>query len=248
MNGESFTIHNSPLIIGACVTDNRGCPVFAAELETRSRDVADNMKDRAVYRHARQRHGRKKRQRRALKNGTVFEDSVRTFDISGTDEPVVCKFVRPAKIRFQNRTRPDGWLTPTADHLLLTHINLVKKIRKFLPVDRVRAEYAKFDIAGINNPEISGTKYQSGRMKGYSNATECALCRDNHTCVICGKRNCKLSGHHVRWLSEGGRDVPENIITVCPGPEAVMKRFIHVRSMTQRLRKNSVISATDRCR
>ena len=97
--------------IGICVTDEEGRPVFAAELETRNKEVAENMKDRRMYRHARQRHGRKKRQRRALKNGTVFEDSVRTFDISGTDEPLVCKFVRPAKIRFQNRIRPDGWLT-----------------------------------------------------------------------------------------------------------------------------------------
>ncbi|MCP4105531.1 MAG: hypothetical protein GY749_08345 [Desulfobacteraceae bacterium] len=148
-----------------------------------------------------------------MKNGTVFEDSVRTFGISGADEPVVCKLVRPAKIRFLNRTRPEGWLTPTADHLLRTHINLVKKIQKFLPAVRVRAEYAKFDIAGMNNPGIQGREYQSGRMKGYSNAAEYALCRDSHACLICGKKNCGLSGHHVRWLSEGGRDVPENIIT-----------------------------------
>ncbi len=233
--------------IGVCVTDNKGCPVFAAELETRSRDVTDNMKDRAMHRHARQRHGRKKRQRRAVKNDTVFEspgqlrlfedNSARRYDISGTEEPIVCKFIRPAKLRFQNRTRPDRWLTPTADHLLRTHINLVKKIQKFLPVVHIRVEYAKFDIAGINNPGIQGGEYQSGRMKGYSNATEYALCRDSHACVICGKRNCRLSGHHVRWLSDRGRDVPENIITVCHGPGSCHEKIHTDPDYDRRIKK-----------
>ncbi|MCP4105530.1 MAG: hypothetical protein GY749_08340 [Desulfobacteraceae bacterium] len=49
--------------IGVCVADEKGRSVFAGELETRNRETAENMKDRAMYRHTRQRHSRKKRQR-----------------------------------------------------------------------------------------------------------------------------------------------------------------------------------------
>lgn len=39
--------------------------------------------------------------------------------------------------------------------------------------------------------------------------------RDNHQCRMCGRTNVALHLHHVRYRSEGGPDVPENLMTLC---------------------------------
>ena len=59
--------------IGVAVTKEDGEPVFLGELETRTIEVSQNMKDRCEHRRARRRHRREKRKRRAKAAGTIFE-------------------------------------------------------------------------------------------------------------------------------------------------------------------------------
>ena len=121
------------------------------------------------------------------------------------------------KPRFLNRTIPKGWLAPSIQHKLNTHIRLVNKIKKFLPITKTIIEVAAFDIQKIKNPKISGTEYQQGEQLGFWNVREYVLHRDNHKCQHCHgkKKDPILQVHHINSKKEGATDKPEELLTVC---------------------------------
>ena len=41
------------------------------------------------------------------------------------------------------------------------------------------------------------------------------LHRDNYTCQCCGKKNCRLEVHHIKFRRDGGTNDEENLITLC---------------------------------
>lgn len=63
--------------------------------------------------------------------------------------------------------REDGWLTPSAEHLVRTHINLIHKMQKFLPITDVAIEINRFAFLSLEDPSISGVDFQNGPLKGY---------------------------------------------------------------------------------
>lgn len=67
--------------------------------------------------------------------------------------------------KFNNRVRPEGWLTPTARQLVQTHINMVRKICQILPVTYWSLEINKFAFMRMDNGQCYGADFQSGRMK-----------------------------------------------------------------------------------
>jgi len=119
--------------------------------------------------------------------------------------------------RFLNRAKPKGWLAPSIQHKLDTHIKLVENIKRLLPVSRVVVEVASFDIQKIKNPDIEGEEYQEGEQIGFWNVREYVIHRDNHTCQHCrGKKKDKvLQVHHINGRNEGATDRPEELLTVC---------------------------------
>ena len=124
---------------------------------------------------------------------------------------------RYRKCRFLNRKREEGWLTPSIKHKIDTHINIVKYIKKYLPITNAVLEIAEFDIQKINNPEINGVDYQNGCLKGFENVREYVLYRDNHTCQCCkGKsKDFRLNIHHIKHKSNSGSNKQDNLITLC---------------------------------
>ena len=118
--------------------------------------------------------------------------------------------------RFLNRRIKKGWLAPSVQHKLDTHIKVVENISNILPVDKVIVEVANFDIQKIKNPDISGVEYQQGEQLGFWNVREYVLYRDNHKCQYCkGKSKDKiLTVHHIVSRQIGG-DRPENLLTLC---------------------------------
>lgn len=118
--------------------------------------------------------------------------------------------------RFLNRKKPEGWLAPSIQHKLDSHLKLIGKIKELLPVSRIVIEVAAFDIQKIKNPEIAGVDYQNGEQKGFWNVREYVLYRDGHTCQHCkGKsKDPVLNVHHLESRQTGG-DRPENLITLC---------------------------------
>ncbi len=123
---------------------------------------------------------------------------------------------RYRKPRFLNRKTPQGWLAPSVQNKVDTHVKVIAKALYILPVTRVTVEVAQFDMQKIKNPEISGAEYQEGNQMGFWNVREYVLFRDKHTCQHCrGKSGDKiLNVHHIESRKTGG-DAPRNLITLC---------------------------------
>ena len=126
---------------------------------------------------------------------------------------------RYRKARFINRvrTKTKGWLAPSVEHKIQSHINIVDTLHKILPIKNIIVELANFDIQKINNPDIKGDSYQFGEAYGFENTKSYILFRDNYTCQHCkGKsKDSKLHVHHIIFRSQGGSNIPDNLICLC---------------------------------
>ena len=123
---------------------------------------------------------------------------------------------RYRKPRFNNRKRGKGWLAPSIKQKVDTHITMIAKVHKILPISNIVVEVASFDIQKIKKPTISGADYQQGEQLGFWNVREYVLFRDGHKCQCChGKSKDKiLNVHHIESRKTGG-DAPNNLITLC---------------------------------
>jgi len=118
------------------------------------------------------------------------------------------------KPRFNNRKKSEGWLPPSVQRKFDTHISLIDKFKKLLPIKNVIVEVGNFDIQKINNPEIEGAEYQQGDMFGYQNMRSFLMARESGKCQLCGKKSSKGNGfhiHHIISISNGGTDSQKNL-------------------------------------
>ena len=118
--------------------------------------------------------------------------------------------------RFDNRAKSKGWLAPSINQKIDTHLNVIDKVYKLLPITKLIVETASFDIQKIKNPDISDIEYQQGEQLGFWNIREYVLFRDDHICQCCkGKSKDKiLNVHHIESRKTGG-NAPNNLITLC---------------------------------
>ena len=124
---------------------------------------------------------------------------------------------RYRKPRFDNRkNKKYGWLAPSVQHKINTHIRLVNDVCKILPITKIIVEVASFDIQKIKNPDIEGVEYQQGEQLDFWNTREYVLFRDGHICQCCkGKsKDNRLNVHHIESRKTGG-DAPNNLIALC---------------------------------
>ena len=146
------------------------------------------------------------------------------------------------KARFLNRikSKKAGWLSPSVQHRLDSHIKAINFVKSILPITSITVEAAAFDIQKIKNPEISGAEYQNGDQKGFWNVREYVLYRDNHTCQACnGKSKDKvLNVHHIESRQTGG-DRPDNLITLC---ESCHKAY-HAGKIDLKVKKHKAFKA-----
>lgn len=125
--------------------------------------------------------------------------------------------LRYREARFSNRvsSKNKGWLAPSIENKIETHLKVIEKLRKILPITQIIVEVASFDIQKIKNPDIQGKEYQQGEQLDFWNTREYILFRDGHQCK--GKKGCKnkiLNVHHIESRKIGG-DSPNNLITLC---------------------------------
>ena len=123
---------------------------------------------------------------------------------------------RYRKPRFNNRKRKDGWLAPSVQNKIDSHLTAIRNVHEILPINKSIIEVASFDIQKIKNPTINGTKYQQGEQLDFWNVREYVLFRDGHKCQCCkGKSKDKiLNVHHIESRKTGG-NAPNNLITLC---------------------------------
>ena len=143
---------------------------------------------------------------------------------------------RYGQSRFLNRRKPEGWVAPSVQNKIDTHIKVVKLVHAILPITRVVVEVAQFDVQKIKNPDILGEDYQQGEQLGFYNVREYVLFRDKHTCQHCnGKsRDPILNVHHIESRKTGGNS-PDNLITLC---ETCHKRY-HKGGIELKVKRNS---------
>ena len=132
--------------------------------------------------------------------------------------------MRYRKIRFLNRRNSikKDRLPPSVKHKVQAHIDEIEFCKRILPVsdENIILEVSQFDTALMKNPSLINEKirhwgYQQGFNYGYSSRRSAILHRDNYTCQCCGKKNCRLEVHHIKFKSQGGTDDEENLITLC---------------------------------
>lgn len=123
---------------------------------------------------------------------------------------------RYRKARFNNRCKKEGWLAPSIRQKIDTHLSVIARLYKILPITKIVVEVASFDIQKIKNPDISGEEYQEGEQLEFWNVREYVLYRDGHICQCCnGKSKDKvLNVHHIESRQTGG-NAPNNLITLC---------------------------------
>ena len=123
---------------------------------------------------------------------------------------------RYRKARFDNRKKKDGWLAPSVEQKVESHLKVIRLVHKLLPITKTTIEVAQFDIQKIKNPYIKGEDYQQGEQMGFWNVREYVLARDGHKCIHCkGKsKDPILNVHHLESRKTGGNS-PSNLVTLC---------------------------------
>lgn len=123
---------------------------------------------------------------------------------------------RYRKSRFDNRKKKDGWLTPSVEQKIESHLKVIRLVHKLLPVTKTTIEVAQFDTQKIKTPDIKSDEYQQGEQMCFWNVREYVLARDGHKCVHCkGKsKDPILNVHHLESRKTGGNS-PSNLVTLC---------------------------------
>lgn len=125
------------------------------------------------------------------------------------------RYRAPRSLNRSASTRK-GRLAASVQWKVDAHIRLINQIKALLPITRVVLETGMFDMAKINNPDITNDQYQKGVQYGFENTKAYVLARDGYQCQS-GKSGCseKLHIHHIVFRSQGGSDAPSNLITLC---------------------------------
>ena len=77
--------------------------------------------------------------------------------------------LRYRKARFNNRvsSKHKGWMAPSIENKIQTHLTVVRDAYKILPISKIVVETASFDIQKIKNPNVDGEDYQNGEQMGF---------------------------------------------------------------------------------
>lgn len=116
--------------------------------------------------------------------------------------------------RFDNRTKPKGWLAPSLQHRVDTTLAWVKRIQRWAPLTGLSCEWVRFDMQKLQNPEISGTEYQQGTLFGYE-VREYLLEKWGRCCVYCKATDVPLEIEHIQPKSKGGSNRVSNLTLAC---------------------------------
>ena len=116
--------------------------------------------------------------------------------------------------RFNNRTKPQGWLPPSLRSRVENVTALTQKVQRVAPLTSIATEQVRFDTQLMQNPEVSGIGYQQGTLAGYE-VREYLLEKWHRTCAYCKAQNVALQIEHLTPKSRGGSDRVSNLALAC---------------------------------
>jgi 5-methylcytosine-specific restriction endonuclease McrA len=118
--------------------------------------------------------------------------------------------------RFNNRTKPTGWLPPSLRHRIDTTTAWVARLRRLAPVSHLAQELVRFDMQLMQNPDVTGVGYQQGTLAGYE-VREYLREKFKRTCAYCDATGVPLQIEHIHAKSAGGSNRVSNLTIAC-GP------------------------------
>ena len=128
------------------------------------------------------------------------------------EETITSKVIRGKEAKFNNRTRPEGWLTPSGRQLIQMHVQCLEKTLKILPLTDFTLEYVKFDFQKLENEDIDD--WQHGPLYGYNSYKDYINDEQSGKCLICGCNHID-EYHHIIERSKGGSNSVKNIAGLC---------------------------------
>ncbi|MFX1536019.1 MAG: RNA-guided endonuclease IscB [Promethearchaeota archaeon] len=172
---------------GAAVTNNQDQVLYLSQVQLRN-DIKKKMDQRRQYRRTR-RHRK-------------------------------CRY-RPKRFNNRKASKRKGRISPTLTSKLQAHIREIRFISKLVPIslNNLTIEGGIFDTHASKDPKVLTNHwlYQKGEMYGYENVKSYVRARDKHTCQLYkGKsKDKRLECHHIVPKTDGGTDIPSNLITLC---------------------------------
>ncbi len=123
--------------------------------------------------------------------------------------------LRNRQPRFDNRTRPAGWLAPSLVTRLANTETWVRRLCALFPVTLVRVETARFDTQLMQDAEVSGKEYQQGDLLGWQ-VRSYVFHRDGRKCAYCGDTKAeRYETDHIVPRSRGGTNRVSNLVVSC---------------------------------
>lgn len=116
--------------------------------------------------------------------------------------------------QFHNRasSKHSGRLPPSIKTNVEEVIRVVQRLP--LPIARIVIEDVQGDIARLNDPTLSGSRYQDPARLDENLRLAC-LMRDGYECQSCAKKQGRLEAHHLHYREHGGKDTLSNLLTLC---------------------------------
>jgi 5-methylcytosine-specific restriction endonuclease McrA len=116
--------------------------------------------------------------------------------------------------RFNNRTKPKGWLPPSIQSRADNILSWCNRYRALVPIGAVEIESVRFDTQLLDNPEITGIGYQNGTLAGYEQR-EYLLEKWGRRCAYCNAENVPLEIEHIHPKVRGGSKRISNLTLAC---------------------------------
>jgi 5-methylcytosine-specific restriction endonuclease McrA len=116
--------------------------------------------------------------------------------------------------RFNNRTRPKGWLPPSLRSRIDDVLTWVARAQKWCPIGAISLELVRFDTQLMQNAEISGVAYQQGTLQGYE-VREYLLEKWHRACAYCGVKDVPLEVEHIVPKARQGSNRVSNLTLAC---------------------------------
>ena len=116
---------------------------------------------------------------------------------------------RYREARFDNRTRPAGWLPPSIRHRVDTTMTWINRFIRYAPITALSVEHVKFDFKDLKPKSKASYAVREKSIKAY------LLERYHGQCVYCSSREGLKVMEHVIPRSKGGSDHLSNLVLAC---------------------------------
>jgi 5-methylcytosine-specific restriction endonuclease McrA len=124
------------------------------------------------------------------------------------------RHTRYRKPRFNNRSRPKGWLAPSLESRVENVLTWVKRLMRICPIEAISMELVRFDLQAMEQPDILGCQYQQGTLAGYE-LREYLLEKWGRRCAYCAKEHRPLQIEHIVPRAKGGSNRVSNLTLSC---------------------------------